>query len=105
MNTDRVNWLVAACLILGLAWIAAGSPRHARTIGSFEEWSHRSSAWSVPLIQAPPQLHVVLKQDRLAAVILAAGCSRRMEGANQLLSRHAGEGWGGVPHPDDHEND
>ncbi|MEI8395388.1 MAG: toprim domain-containing protein [Rhodospirillaceae bacterium] len=32
--------LVAACLILGRAWIAAGSPRHARTIGSFEEWSH-----------------------------------------------------------------
>ncbi len=32
--------LVAACLTLGRAWIAAGSPRHARTIGSFEEWSH-----------------------------------------------------------------
>ena len=32
--------LVAACLTLGRAWIAVGSPRHARTIGSFEEWSH-----------------------------------------------------------------
>ena len=32
--------LVAACLTLGRAWIAAGSPRHPRTIGSFEEWSH-----------------------------------------------------------------
>ena len=32
--------LVAACLTLGRAWIAAGSPRHVRTIGSFEEWSH-----------------------------------------------------------------
>ena len=32
--------LVAACLTLGRAWIAAGKPRHARTIGSFEEWAH-----------------------------------------------------------------
>jgi hypothetical protein len=32
--------LVAACLTLGRAWIAAGRPSHARTIGSFEDWSH-----------------------------------------------------------------
>ncbi|MEI8395174.1 MAG: toprim domain-containing protein [Rhodospirillaceae bacterium] len=32
--------LVAACLTLGRAWIAAGQPHHARTIGSFEQWSH-----------------------------------------------------------------
>ena len=31
--------LVAACLTLGRAWIAAGRPRHQRTIGSFEGWS------------------------------------------------------------------
>jgi putative DNA primase/helicase len=31
--------LVAACLTLGQAWIAAGRPRHRKTIGSFEGWS------------------------------------------------------------------
>jgi hypothetical protein len=31
--------LVAACLTLGRAWIAAGRPRHQRTIGSFEGWA------------------------------------------------------------------
>ena len=31
--------LVAACLTLGRAWIAAGMPRHGKTIGSFEGWS------------------------------------------------------------------
>jgi hypothetical protein len=31
--------LVAACLTLGRAWIAAGMPRHKQTIGSFEDWA------------------------------------------------------------------
>jgi putative DNA primase/helicase len=31
--------LVAACLTLGRAWIAAGRPRHQKTIGSFEGWA------------------------------------------------------------------
>ena len=31
--------LVAACLTLGRAWIAAGMPRHQKTIGSFEGWA------------------------------------------------------------------
>jgi putative DNA primase/helicase len=31
--------LVAACLTLGSAWIAAGRPRHQKTIGSFEDWA------------------------------------------------------------------
>ncbi len=31
--------LVAACLTLGQAWIAAGMPRHPETIGSFEDWA------------------------------------------------------------------
>jgi putative DNA primase/helicase len=31
--------LVAACLTLGRAWIAAGRPRHQKTIGSFESWA------------------------------------------------------------------
>ena len=31
--------LVAACLTLGRAWIAAGKPRHAHTLGSFEAWA------------------------------------------------------------------
>ena len=31
--------LVAACLMLGHAWIAAGRPRHKKTIGSFEGWA------------------------------------------------------------------
>jgi putative DNA primase/helicase len=31
--------LVAACLMLGRAWIAAGMPRHQKTIGSFESWA------------------------------------------------------------------
>ena len=31
--------LVAACLTLGRAWIAAGMPRHDKTIGSFEGWA------------------------------------------------------------------
>jgi phage/plasmid primase-like uncharacterized protein len=31
--------LVAACLTLGQAWIAAGRPRHRTTIGSFEGWA------------------------------------------------------------------
>jgi len=31
--------LVTACLTLGQAWIAAGMPRHKRTVGSFEEWA------------------------------------------------------------------
>jgi putative DNA primase/helicase len=31
--------LVAACLTLGCAWIAAGMPRHQKTIGSFEGWA------------------------------------------------------------------
>jgi hypothetical protein len=32
--------LVAACLTLGQAWIAAGRPRHTEIIGSFEDWAH-----------------------------------------------------------------
>lgn len=32
--------LVAACLTLCQAWIAAGKPRGGRTIGSFENWAH-----------------------------------------------------------------
>jgi putative DNA primase/helicase len=31
--------LVAACLTLGRAWIAARMPRHGKTIGSFEGWA------------------------------------------------------------------
>jgi len=31
--------LVAACLTLGRAWIAAGMPRHKKTVGSFEGWA------------------------------------------------------------------
>ena len=31
--------LVTACLTLGRAWIAAGRPRHQKTIGSFEGWA------------------------------------------------------------------
>jgi putative DNA primase/helicase len=31
--------LVAACLTLGRGWIAAGRPRHQKTIGSFEGWA------------------------------------------------------------------
>jgi len=31
--------LVAACLTLGRAWIAAGRPRATRTIGSYESWA------------------------------------------------------------------
>lgn len=31
--------LVAACLTLGRAWLAAGRPRGARTLGSFEAWA------------------------------------------------------------------
>lgn len=31
--------LVAACLTLGRAWIAAGMPQHQKTIGSFESWA------------------------------------------------------------------
>ncbi len=31
--------LVAACLTLGRAWIAAGMPRHHHTLGSFEAWA------------------------------------------------------------------
>jgi phage/plasmid primase-like uncharacterized protein len=31
--------LVAACLTLGRAWIAAAMPRHQKTIGSFETWA------------------------------------------------------------------
>ena len=30
---------MAACLTLGRAWIAAGMPRHQKTIGSFEGWA------------------------------------------------------------------
>ncbi len=32
--------LVAACLTLCQAWIAAGRPRGSRSIGSFENWAH-----------------------------------------------------------------
>ena len=31
--------LVAACLTLGRAWVAAGRPQHRKTIGSFEGWA------------------------------------------------------------------
>jgi putative DNA primase/helicase len=31
--------LVGACLTLGRAWVAAGMPRHQKTIGSFEGWA------------------------------------------------------------------
>ena len=31
--------LVAACLTLGRAWVAAGMPRHQTAIGSFEGWA------------------------------------------------------------------
>ena len=31
--------LVAACLTLGQAWIAAGRPRGRRSIGSYEAWA------------------------------------------------------------------
>jgi hypothetical protein len=46
-HPDLMTWvranrprLVAACLALCQAWIAAGKPRGARTIGSFENWAH-----------------------------------------------------------------
>ncbi len=46
-HPDLMTWvranrprLVAACLTLCEAWIAAGKPRGARTIGSFENWAH-----------------------------------------------------------------
>ena len=46
-HPDLLGWvsanrsrLVAACLTLGRAWIAAGRPKHGRSIGSFESWSH-----------------------------------------------------------------
>jgi hypothetical protein len=46
-HPDLMTWvranrprLVAACLTLCQAWIAAGKPRGARTIGSFENWAH-----------------------------------------------------------------
>ena len=46
-HPDLMTWvranrprLVAACLTLCQAWIAAGRPRGARTIGSFENWAH-----------------------------------------------------------------
>lgn len=46
-HPDLMTWvranrprLVAACLTLCQAWIAAGRPRGARTIGSFEAWAH-----------------------------------------------------------------
>lgn len=38
VRANRVR-LVAACLILCRAWIAAGRPRGTRTIGSYESWS------------------------------------------------------------------
>lgn len=38
VEAERSN-LIAACLVLGRAWIAAGRPNHKRTIGSFEAWS------------------------------------------------------------------
>ena len=31
--------LVAACLTLGRAWVAAGKPRHRQILGSFEDWA------------------------------------------------------------------
>lgn len=46
-HPDLMTWvranrprLVAACLTLCQAWIAAGKPRGARCIGSFENWAH-----------------------------------------------------------------
>ena len=46
-HPDLMTWvranrsrLVAACLTLCQAWITAGKPRGARTIGSFENWAH-----------------------------------------------------------------
>ena len=46
-HPDLMTWvranrarLVAACLTLCQAWIAAGKPRGTRTIGSFETWAH-----------------------------------------------------------------
>ncbi|MFM9860649.1 toprim domain-containing protein [Pseudoxanthobacter sp. M-2] len=46
-HPDLMTWvranrprLVAACLTLCQAWIAAGRPRGTRTIGSFENWAH-----------------------------------------------------------------
>jgi hypothetical protein len=45
-HADLLGWvrqnrarLVAACLTLGRAWIAAGRPRHRQTLGSFEAWA------------------------------------------------------------------
>lgn len=45
-HPDLMSWvranrprLVAACLLLGTAWIAAGKPPGAKSIGSFEAWS------------------------------------------------------------------
>jgi hypothetical protein len=38
VRANRVR-LVAACLTLGRAWIAAGRPRGTRTIGSYEAWA------------------------------------------------------------------
>jgi phage/plasmid primase-like uncharacterized protein len=46
-HPDLMTWvranrprLVAACLTLCQAWIAAGRPRGSRSIGSFENWAH-----------------------------------------------------------------
>ena len=46
-HPDLMTWvranrprLVAACLTLCQAWIAAGKPRGSRSIGSFEAWAH-----------------------------------------------------------------
>ncbi|MDP2358476.1 MAG: hypothetical protein Q8M31_20790, partial [Beijerinckiaceae bacterium] len=46
-HPDLMSWvranrprLVAACLTLCQAWIAAGRPRGAKIIGSFENWAH-----------------------------------------------------------------
>ncbi|SFC90413.1 DUF7146 domain-containing protein [Tropicimonas isoalkanivorans] len=46
-HPDLMSWvranrarLVAACLTLCQAWIAAGRPRGGRSIGSFENWAH-----------------------------------------------------------------
>lgn len=46
-HPDLMTWvranrprLVAACLTLCQAWIAAGKPQGARSIGSFENWAH-----------------------------------------------------------------
>ncbi|MEQ9145220.1 MAG: toprim domain-containing protein [Parvibaculaceae bacterium] len=46
-HPDLMSWvranrarLVAACLTLCQAWIAAGRPRGGRAIGSFENWAH-----------------------------------------------------------------